>query len=50
MRNKGVLEPLKVKEQAIKTATELASLVLRIDDVISGTKPEEETGAGMEEY
>jgi len=42
MREKGVLDPTKVKEQAIKTATELASMVLRIDDVIAATKPKEE--------
>ena len=42
MRKKGVVEPVKVKEQAIKTATELASMVLRIDDIIAATKPKEE--------
>lgn len=41
MREMGVLDPVKVKEQAIKTATELASMVLRIDDVIASTKPKE---------
>jgi len=40
----GVIEPLKVKEQAIKSATEAASMILRIDDVIVGTKPK---GGGM---
>ena len=37
----GVVEPLKVKEQAMKSATEVASMILRIDDVIASTKPKE---------
>ena len=36
--NKGVLEPLSVKEQAIKSASEASSMILRIDDVIASTK------------
>ncbi len=35
MRNNGVLEPAKVKKQAIASATETARLILRIDDIIS---------------
>jgi len=34
----GVIEPLKVKTQAIKSASEVANLILRIDDVIAGAK------------
>jgi chaperonin GroEL (HSP60 family) len=37
----GVVEPLVVKEQAIKSAAESASMILRIDDVIAATKPRE---------
>ena len=44
MRDKGVLEPLIVKEQAVKSATESASMILRIDDVIAATKPKEGPG------
>jgi len=33
----GVIEPLKIKTQAIKSASEVAELILRIDDVIAGT-------------
>ncbi|MCJ7489439.1 MAG: thermosome subunit, partial [Thermoplasmata archaeon] len=33
-----VLEPLRVKRQAIESATEVASMVLRIDDVIASRK------------
>jgi thermosome len=46
MRDKGVLEPLIVKEQAVKSATESAAMILRIDDVIASTKPKEGPGAG----
>jgi len=42
MHGKGVIEPLRVKEQAVKSATEVASMILRIDDVIASTKPKEE--------
>jgi thermosome len=35
----GVVEPMKVKEQAMKSATEVAGMILRIDDVIAATKP-----------
>ncbi|HLC58670.1 MAG TPA: thermosome subunit beta [Candidatus Nanoarchaeia archaeon] len=35
----GVIEPLKIKTQAIKSASEVAELILRIDDVLAaGTK------------
>jgi chaperonin GroEL (HSP60 family) len=44
MKQKGVIEPLIVKEQAIKSATESASMILRIDDVIASTKPKEGPG------
>jgi len=39
----GIIEPLKVKTQAIKSATEAAEMILRIDDVISAKKLESET-------
>ena len=42
MYRKGVIEPLQVKSQAIKSATEVASMILRIDDVIAATKPKDE--------
>ncbi|MBR9677394.1 thermosome subunit [Candidatus Woesearchaeota archaeon] len=32
----GVLEPLKVKTQAVQSAAEVANMILRIDDVIAG--------------
>ena len=38
MFKQNVLEPLLVKEQIIKSATEAASMLLRIDDVIAGSK------------
>ncbi len=33
----GVIEPLKIKTQAIKSASEAAEMILRIDDVISSS-------------
>ena len=35
----GVIEPIMVKEQAIKSAAESAALILRIDDVITAKAP-----------
>ncbi|MEM2905439.1 MAG: thermosome subunit beta [Candidatus Bathyarchaeia archaeon] len=37
-----VYEPLAVKEQIVKSATEAATTILRIDDVIAAGKPKEE--------
>ncbi|MBU0614632.1 MAG: TCP-1/cpn60 chaperonin family protein [Nanoarchaeota archaeon] len=34
----GVVEPLKIKTQAISSAAEVAVMILRIDDVIAGSK------------
>jgi len=48
MWDKGVIEPISVKEQAIKSAAEAAAMILRIDDVIAASKPEEEKGKGPE--
>ncbi len=47
MLEKGVVEPLKVKTQAIDSATEASVMLLRIDDVIAAEKVKgEEKGAG----
>ncbi len=35
----GVIEPIMVKEQAIKSASESAAMILRIDDVITAKSP-----------
>jgi thermosome len=37
MKKAGVIEPLKIKLQAIKSATEAAELILRIDDMIAAS-------------
>lgn len=46
-----VIEPLRTKKQAIRSATEAANMILRIDDVIQaagfGGGPSEEEMAGM---
>jgi thermosome len=47
MYEEGVVEPLRVKVQAIQSATDAASLILRIDDVLASTKKKPEApGAG----
>ena len=38
MRKLGIWEPYCVKAQTLKTAVESACLILRIDDVVSGTR------------
>ncbi len=40
MKEKGVIEPLKIKTQAIKSAAEAVEMILRIDDIISAGKLE----------
>jgi chaperonin GroEL (HSP60 family) len=42
----GVIEPIMVKEQAIKSASESAALILRIDDVITAKAPKAPAGPG----
>ena len=37
---KGIIEPLEIKRQAIKSASEVAMMILRIDDVIASTAAE----------
>ena len=50
MRDAGVLEPLKVKTQAINSATEVAIMILRIDDVIAAKALEKEKGGAGEDF
>ena len=54
MQKNGVIEPLVVKEQAVKSAAESTSMILRIDDVIAASKPKDmgkpPTPPGSEEY
>ncbi|MEM2104752.1 MAG: thermosome subunit beta [Candidatus Bathyarchaeia archaeon] len=38
MKEAGVFEPISVKKQVVKSATEAASLILKIDDVIAAGK------------
>ncbi len=42
----GIVEPLKIKTQAINSASEVAMMILRIDDVISSGSGDEK-GGGM---
>ena len=41
MLEQGVVEPMAVKMQAIKSAVEVASMILRIDDVVAASAPKE---------
>jgi len=52
MENSDIIEPIKVKEQVIKSATETANMILRIDNVIaisrhSPSPSEQMPGQGM---
>jgi len=42
MKNHAIWEPYSVKAQTYKTAIETAILLLRIDDIVSGTKKQQE--------
>lgn len=44
MWKEGVIEPLTVKLQALKSAVEATSMILRIDDVIAASKLETPKG------
>ncbi len=43
----GVVEPLKIKTQAIKSASEVAMMLLRIDDVVAAGKSPSAPAGGM---
>lgn len=47
MKELGVWEPLAVKAQTIKTAVESATLLLRIDDIVSGMSKREKPAPGQ---
>ena len=47
MKQHGVIEPLKIKTQAIKSASEAAEMILRIDDVIQSKGGGAPHGGGM---
>lgn len=42
--NEGVIEPLQIKAQALRSAADVAEMILRIDDVILASKGEQMTG------
>ena len=52
MKAAGVVEPLKVKLQAIDSASEAASMILRIDDIIAATKEQKgpKQAPGLKDY
>jgi len=45
--DRGIVEPLRVKTQAIKSASEVTEMILRIDDVIAAGKLEKGPGPEM---
>ncbi len=48
MKSVGIIEPLKIKKQAMSSASEAAEMILRIDDVIASKgKPQPPAGGGM---
>ncbi len=55
MKKKRVIEPIAIKTQAVLSATEVAEMILRIDDIIAGQSSKSKTmpgmpgGAGMDE-
>ncbi|KAF5051024.1 TCP-1/cpn60 chaperonin family protein [anaerobic digester metagenome] len=50
MLKAGVVEPLRVKTQAVSSAAEAAIMILRIDDVIAASKSAAPAGGpGMDE-
>ncbi|ADP76885.1 thermosome subunit [Methanothermus fervidus DSM 2088] len=46
MLEAGVIEPYRVKKQAVQSAAEAAEMILRIDDVIAASPEEEGEGEG----
>ncbi|MBO8181794.1 MAG: TCP-1/cpn60 chaperonin family protein [Archaeoglobus sp.] len=50
MMENGVLEPLRIKKQAISSATDVAIMILRIDDVIAAKGMESSKGGGGEDF
>jgi thermosome len=48
MKEAGVIEPKRVKKQAIQSAAEAAEMILRIDDVIASTRTSAPDMGGME--
>jgi chaperonin GroEL (HSP60 family) len=47
MRRLNVLEPLRIKTQAIASASEAAQMILRIDDIIAGSGSGKPSGGEM---
>ncbi len=48
MQQANVIEPLSVKTQAITSGTEVAEMILRIDDIIAGSSKDRGPPGGME--
>ncbi|VDK79384.1 unnamed protein product [Gongylonema pulchrum] len=46
MNQLGIWDPLSVRLQVLKTAIETSVMLLRIDDIVSGMKKSQDSGAG----
>jgi thermosome len=46
----GIIEPLKIKTQAISSASEVATMILRIDDVISSGNKKSDQANSLKDY
>jgi thermosome len=46
--SKGIVEPLKIKTQAVSSAAEVAVMILRIDDIISSEQQQQQLPPGLE--
>jgi chaperonin GroEL (HSP60 family) len=47
MLKEGVVEPMKIKTQAIESSTEAAAMILRIDDILAATQVRNPAPGGM---
>jgi len=47
MREQGIIEPLRVKTQSLKSATDAVAMILKIDDIFATTRRELAPGPGQ---
>ncbi|RZN31846.1 MAG: thermosome subunit [Methanosarcinales archaeon] len=47
MHEQGIIEPLRVKTQLLKSATDAATMILKIDDIFAATRKEMAPGPGQ---
>ncbi len=47
MYEQGIIEPLRVKTQSLKSATDAVTMILKIDDIFASTRREMTPGPGQ---